>query len=129
MCTSLKGSKTHQNLKEAFAGESQANRRYWYFANKADVEGHTDVAALFRATMLIEYADEQERRVALTKLKGIERKTWVQVEGAKKSLRDCRRRPRARKRNQDFLGAFHALSAQRRDGCGIEVRRHAQNRR
>lgn len=38
----------------------------------------------FRATMLIEYADEKERRVALTKLKGIERKTWVQVEGAAK---------------------------------------------
>ena len=57
---------------------------FLYFANKADVEGHTDVAALFRATMLIEYADEQERRVALTKLKGIKRKTWVQVEGTKK---------------------------------------------
>ena len=47
---SLKGSKTHQNLKDAFAGESQANRRYLYFANKADVEGHTEVASLFRAT-------------------------------------------------------------------------------
>jgi rubrerythrin len=35
----LKGSKTHDNLKAAFAGESQANRRYLYFANKADVEG------------------------------------------------------------------------------------------
>ncbi|MFN7220707.1 MAG: ferritin family protein, partial [Burkholderiales bacterium] len=44
---SLKGTKTHQNLKDAFAGESQANRRYLYFANKADVEGHTEVAALF----------------------------------------------------------------------------------
>ncbi len=45
----LKGSKTEQNLKEAFAGESQANRRYLYFAQKADVEGHPDVAALFRS--------------------------------------------------------------------------------
>ncbi len=35
----LKGSKTHENLKAAFAGESQANRRYLYFAAKADVEG------------------------------------------------------------------------------------------
>ena len=34
----LKGSKTEENLKEAFAGESQANRRYLYFAQKADVE-------------------------------------------------------------------------------------------
>ena len=46
----LKSSKTLQNLKEAFAGESQANRRYLYFAQKADVEGHPDIAALFRST-------------------------------------------------------------------------------
>ena len=46
----LKGSKTHDNLKEAFAGESQANRRYLYFARKADIEGYTDVAGLFRDT-------------------------------------------------------------------------------
>ena len=45
----LKDSKTHENLKEAFAGESQANRRYLYFAQKADVEGYPDVAALFRS--------------------------------------------------------------------------------
>ena len=47
---SLKGSKTHENLKAAFAGESQANRRYLYFAAKADVEGQNDVSALFRST-------------------------------------------------------------------------------
>ena len=47
---SLKGSKTLDNLKAAFAGESQANRRYLYFAGKADVEGQNDVAALFRST-------------------------------------------------------------------------------
>jgi len=46
----LKGSKTEDNLKEAFAGESQANRRYLYFAQKADIEGHNDVAAVFRST-------------------------------------------------------------------------------
>ncbi|MBK9181165.1 MAG: rubrerythrin [Acidimicrobiales bacterium] len=45
----LQGTKTHENLKEAFAGESQANRRYLYFAQKADVEGYPDVAALFRS--------------------------------------------------------------------------------
>ena len=45
----LNGSKTHENLKEAFAGESQANRRYLYFAQKADVEGYPDIAALFRS--------------------------------------------------------------------------------
>ncbi|NBC32262.1 MAG: rubrerythrin [Alphaproteobacteria bacterium] len=47
---SLKGTKTEENLKEAFAGESQANRRYLYFAQKADVEGHNDVSAVFRST-------------------------------------------------------------------------------
>ena len=46
----LKGTKTEENLKAAFAGESQANRRYLYFANKADIEGQNDVAALFRST-------------------------------------------------------------------------------
>ena len=46
----LKGSKTEGNLKDAFAGESQANRRYLYFAKKADVEGYNDVASVFRST-------------------------------------------------------------------------------
>jgi rubrerythrin len=46
----LKGSKTHQNLKEAFSGESQANRRYLYFAKQADIEGYPDIAGLFRDT-------------------------------------------------------------------------------
>ena len=46
----LKGSKTHENLKAAFAGESQANRRYLYFAKQADVEGYPDGAGLFRDT-------------------------------------------------------------------------------
>ena len=46
----LKGSKTHANLKAAFAGESQANRRYLYFAKVADVEGYPEVAGNFRET-------------------------------------------------------------------------------
>ena len=45
----LKGSKTEENLKAAFAAESQANRRYLYFAQTADVEGYPDVSALFRS--------------------------------------------------------------------------------
>jgi rubrerythrin len=47
---SLKDSQTERNLKETFAGESQANRRYLYFADKADVEVNNDVAAVFRST-------------------------------------------------------------------------------
>ncbi|MBX3457707.1 MAG: rubrerythrin family protein [Candidatus Paracaedibacteraceae bacterium] len=46
----LKGSKTEQNLKDAFSGESQANRRYLYFAQKADIEGYNDISAVFRST-------------------------------------------------------------------------------
>lgn len=46
----LKGSKTHDNLKDAFAGESQANRRYLYFAKVADVEGYPEIASNFRET-------------------------------------------------------------------------------
>ena len=47
---SLKGTKTEKNLKDAFSGESQANRRYLYFARKADIEGYNDVSAVFRST-------------------------------------------------------------------------------
>jgi rubrerythrin len=45
-----KSQKTFENLKAAFAGESQANRRYTYFAKQADVEGQPDIAGLFRDT-------------------------------------------------------------------------------
>jgi len=48
--TVRKGSKTHENLEHAFASESQANRRYLYFARAADIEGHPEVGGLFRDT-------------------------------------------------------------------------------
>jgi rubrerythrin len=47
---SLEGSQTLENLKAAFAGESQANRRYLYFAKVADIEGYPDIAGNFRDT-------------------------------------------------------------------------------
>ena len=50
MAKSVKGTKTEHALKDAFAGESKANRRYLYFANMADVAGAGDVAAVFRST-------------------------------------------------------------------------------
>ncbi len=50
MAQNLKGTKSHDNLKAAFAGESQANRRYLYFARVADIEGYPDVGGLFRDT-------------------------------------------------------------------------------
>ena len=46
----LKGTKTEENLKSAFSSEAQANRRYLYFAQRADIEGFNDVAAVFRST-------------------------------------------------------------------------------
>lgn len=50
MSKTVKGTKTEHCLKEAFAGESKANRRYLYFANLADIAGAGDVAAVFRST-------------------------------------------------------------------------------
>ena len=50
MSKNLNGTKTHQNLKDAFAGESQANRRYLYFAKVADVEGYPEIAGNFKET-------------------------------------------------------------------------------
>jgi rubrerythrin len=50
MAKQLSGTKTHQNLKDAFAGESQANRRYLYFAKVADVEGYPEIAGNFKET-------------------------------------------------------------------------------
>jgi rubrerythrin len=52
----LKGTRTHENLKLAFAAESQANRRYLYYARAADIEGHPDVGGLFRNTSEAETA-------------------------------------------------------------------------
>jgi len=46
----LNGTRTHQNLKDAFAGESQANRRYLWMAKMADIEGYPEIAGNFRDT-------------------------------------------------------------------------------
>jgi len=46
----LASTRTHENLKHAFAAESQANRRYMYFARRADIEGYPEVGGLFRDT-------------------------------------------------------------------------------
>jgi rubrerythrin len=50
----LKGSKTEENLKTAFAGESQAHTKYLYYASKAEKEGYVQIGALFRETALNE---------------------------------------------------------------------------
>jgi rubrerythrin len=50
----LKGSRTEQNLKEAFAGESQAHVKYQYYASKAEKDGYQQIGAIFRETALNE---------------------------------------------------------------------------
>ena len=46
----LKGTRTHENLKKAFANEAQAYRRYLYFARLADVDSFPEIGGLFRDT-------------------------------------------------------------------------------
>lgn len=46
----IKGTKTEKNLKEAFAGESQARNKYTYFASVAKKEGYEKIAAIFQET-------------------------------------------------------------------------------
>jgi len=62
-------SKTEQSLKEAFAGESQANRKYLAFAAKADQEGYGQVARLFRAAAEAETVHAHNHLRALNGIK------------------------------------------------------------
>ena len=61
-------SKSEQNLKDAFAGESQANRKYLAFAEKADKEGYSQAARLFRAAAA---AETVHAHTHLRALKGV----------------------------------------------------------
>jgi rubrerythrin len=61
-------SKSEENLREAFAGESQANRKYLAFAKKADKEGYAQVAKLFRAAAA---AETVHAHAHLRTLKGV----------------------------------------------------------
>lgn len=62
-------SKTHDDLKAAFAGESQANRRYLAFAKRADEEGYPQVARLFRAAAAAETYHAHNHLRALGEIK------------------------------------------------------------
>ena len=65
----LAGSQSEKNLREAFAGESQANRRYLAFAKKADEEGYKQVAKLFRAAAEAETVHAHAHLRALSGIK------------------------------------------------------------
>lgn len=77
----LKGSKTENNLQEAFAGESQANRKYLAFADKADAEGHKQVARLFRAAAAAETVHAHAHLRALGGIKNTKQNLQEAISG------------------------------------------------
>jgi rubrerythrin len=74
-------SNTQENLKAAFAGESQANRRYLFFADKAEKEGHTQIARLFRAAAEAETVHARNHLEAMDGIKSTRDNLGVAVEG------------------------------------------------
>ena len=74
-------SKTLENLKEAFAGESQANRLYLAFAKKADEEGYPQVARLFRAAAEAETVHAHAHLEAMKGVKGTEENIQEAISG------------------------------------------------
>ncbi|MHC1626977.1 MAG: rubrerythrin family protein [Methanoculleaceae archaeon] len=72
---------TKENAKEAFAGESQANRRYTIFAEKADAEGYPNVAKLFRAAAEAEAVHAKRLIFLIDEVKGTDENLRASVEG------------------------------------------------
>ena len=73
--------KTEENLKAAFAGESQANRRYSSFAEKADQEGFKQVAKLFKAAAFAEALHAKRHLVMLKGVKSTAENMLAAIEG------------------------------------------------
>lgn len=74
-------SKTEKNLQEAFAGESQANRKYLAFADQAEKEGKPQVAKLFRASAAAETVHAHSHLRALKAVKNTEENLKEAIEG------------------------------------------------
>lgn len=74
-------SKTEKGLAEAFAGESQANRKYLAFAKKAEEEGYKQVARLFRAAAEAETVHAHNHLRALGGIKGTEENLKAAIQG------------------------------------------------
>ena len=74
-------SKTEEGLKEAFAGESQANRKYLAFAQKADQEGFSQIAKLFRAAAAAETVHAHNHLRVLGGVKSTKENLKAAVEG------------------------------------------------
>jgi rubrerythrin len=79
--TELKGSKTESSLYEAFAGESQANRKYLAFADKAEAEGYKQVAKLFRAAAAAETVHAHAHLRAAGGIKGTQENLKEAISG------------------------------------------------
>ena len=72
---------TQENLQAAFAGESQANRRYLFFAAKADKEGHIQIARLFRAAADAETAHARNHLGVMGEVKSTKENLEVAISG------------------------------------------------
>ena len=72
---------THDNLQAAFAGESQANRKYLAFAAKADAEGHPRIAKLFRAAAAAETIHAHAHLRVMGGVKDTKQNLQVAIEG------------------------------------------------
>jgi rubrerythrin len=72
---------TKENLKEAFAGESQANRKYLAFAKKAEAEGRPQIARLFRAAAEAETVHAHNHLRVLGEIKGTKENLQAAIEG------------------------------------------------
>lgn len=80
MSKDLKGTRTEKNLMEAFAGESMARNKYWYYASQAKKEGYEQIAAIFLETA----ENEKEHAKRLAKFLGIVGDTAQNLEDAAK---------------------------------------------
>jgi rubrerythrin len=74
-------SKTEQDLQDAFAGESQANRKYLAFAKKAEDEGYAQVARLFRAAAAAETIHAHNHLRALSGIKSTKENLMAAISG------------------------------------------------
>ena len=74
-------SKTRENLESAFAGESQANRKYLFFAEKAESEGHKRIARLFRAAAEAETVHARNHLKVLQGIKSTKENLQAAISG------------------------------------------------
>jgi rubrerythrin len=104
---------TEQNLKEAFAGESQANRKYLAFAKRAEEEGYAQIAKLFRAAAEAETVHAHNHLRVLKGIRSTKENVQEAIEGEthefKKMYPEMMEKAKSEK-NNDALQTFHYAS-------------------